>query len=338
MDSLTHIVLGACIGEAIAGRQLGKKAMFWGILTQSLPDIDFVASFWMTPADELLAHRGFTHSFLFIALVAPLLALAANRWHRPHNYSWRRWTIFFAIEMLVHTLLDGCNAYGTGWFEPFSHYRVSFNLLFVADPLFSLWPFIAFVVLLFSRTTYGARRKWAFAGFLVSLVYIGISVLNKSIVDRSVREIARQQGIHYNRLMSTPTPLNNMLWFVVLQDDHGFYIGHRAVLDPPGDTSLLHYKPQHREYLEPVKDVGEVHRLIRFSQGYYIIERNDSTLLFNNLRFGQMIGWNNPDAGFVFHYYLQRPEENLLVMQRGRFSNWNKEAVRSLLRRIRGLQ
>lgn len=338
MDSLTHIVLGACIGEAIAGRQLGKKAMFWGILTQSLPDIDFIASFWMTPADELLAHRGFTHSFLFVALVAPLLAFAADRWHRPHNYSWRKWTIFFAIELLVHVLLDGCNAYGTAWFEPFSHYRVSFHLLFVADPLFSLWPCIAFGVLLFSRTAYTARRKWAFAGVTISLLYLFICVFNKTTVDRSVREIARQQGIQYNRLLSTPTPLNNMLWFVVLQDEQGFYIGHRSVLDPPGDTSLLHYTLQHRDYLDPVKDVEEVHRLIRFSQGYYVIEKVDSALLFNDLRFGQMIGWQNPNNGFVFHYYLQRPEENLLVMQRGRFSNWNKEAVRSLFRRIRGLK
>jgi inner membrane protein len=45
MDSLTHIVTGACIGELFLGKQLGKKAMLWGAITQSLPDIDFVTSF-----------------------------------------------------------------------------------------------------------------------------------------------------------------------------------------------------------------------------------------------------------------------------------------------------
>ncbi|WP_315817348.1 metal-dependent hydrolase [Paraflavitalea speifideaquila] len=180
--------------------------MFWGILTQSLPDIDFVASFWMNPANDLLAHRGFTHSFLFVVLVAPLLALAANRWHRPHNYTWRKWTLFFALEMLVHVVLDACNAYGTGWFEPFSHYRVSFNLLFVADPLFSIWPLIAFLVLLFSRTSYAARLKWAISAFVLCVVYIGISIVNKNAVDRSVKAIAREQGITWNRYFSTPTP------------------------------------------------------------------------------------------------------------------------------------
>lgn len=338
MDSLTHIVLGACIGEAVAGKRLGKKAMFWGILTQSLPDIDFIAAFWMGPADELLAHRGFTHSFLFIAIVAPLLALAADRWHRPHNYTWRKWTIFFATEMLVHVLLDACNAYGTGWFEPFSHYRVSFHLLFVADPLFSIWPAIGFLVLLFSRTGYRARRTWAMASVAAGVAYIGVSMINKATVDRELKAIARAEGIAWKRYFSTPTPLNNMLWFVVLEDGQGYHIGHRSVFDRAGDTSLLHYRLRHDDYLEPLKDMEDLHRLIRFSQGYYIIDRYDSTVVFNDLRFGQIIGWQYPDARFVFHYFLQKPEENLLVIQRGRFRNWDRDAIRFLLRRIRGLK
>lgn len=338
MDSLTHIVLGACIGEAVAGRRLGKKAMFWGILTQSLPDIDFVASFWMNPVNDLLAHRGFTHSFLFIALIAPLLALAADRWHRPHNYSFKGFALFFALEMLVHVVLDACNAYGTGWFEPFSHYRVSFHLLFVADPLFSVWPFIAFMVLLFSRTSYTARRKWAIGAFVLCAAYIGLSIINKTAVDRSVKEVAQQEKITYNRYFSTPTPLNNMLWFVVLENEKGYYIGHRSMFDKDADTPLLHFVLRHEEYLEPVKDMEDLHRLVRFSQGYYTIDRYDSTLVFNDLRFGQMIGWVNPEAHFVFHYYLQKPDENSLVIQRGRFTDWDRKAVGALLRRMRGLK
>ena len=69
MDSITHLALGACMGEAFAGKTLGKKAMLWGALAQSIPDIDFLASFWMNTTSNLLAHRGFTHSLLFCALI-----------------------------------------------------------------------------------------------------------------------------------------------------------------------------------------------------------------------------------------------------------------------------
>jgi len=45
LDTLTHIALGAIIGEAIGGKKLGKKALLVGAAVQCLPDIDFFASF-----------------------------------------------------------------------------------------------------------------------------------------------------------------------------------------------------------------------------------------------------------------------------------------------------
>ena len=95
MDSLTHIALGACMGEAFAGNKVGKKAMLWGALAQSIPDIDFIAAFWQDTATNLLTHRGFTHSILFSVAATLLLTYFAEKWHRPHNISFARWTFFF---------------------------------------------------------------------------------------------------------------------------------------------------------------------------------------------------------------------------------------------------
>jgi inner membrane protein len=129
MDSLTHIALGACMGEAFAGKTLGKKAMLWGALAQSIPDIDFIASFWMDTSSNLLAHRGFTHSFLFCIIITPLFALLAEYWHRPHNISLKNWILFFGSVIFTHIFLDAFNNYGVGWLEPFSHKRFSFNMI-----------------------------------------------------------------------------------------------------------------------------------------------------------------------------------------------------------------
>ncbi len=109
MDSLTHIVLGACIGEAFIGKNIGKKAMVWGALAQSLPDIDILASLWMSPAANLLAHRGFTHSFLFVCITFPMMALLADRWHRPHNIKMSRWLWFFGIKSRHDAVTIGTN-------------------------------------------------------------------------------------------------------------------------------------------------------------------------------------------------------------------------------------
>ena len=85
MDSITHIAIGACVGEAFFEKGFGKKAMLWGALAQRIPDIDFISSIWMNTSEDLLAHRGFTHSILFALLIVPVFAMTADRIHRPHN-------------------------------------------------------------------------------------------------------------------------------------------------------------------------------------------------------------------------------------------------------------
>jgi inner membrane protein len=58
--------------------------------------------------------------------------------------------------------------------------------------------------------------------------------------------------------------------------------------------------------------------------------------MFNDLRFGQIIGWQNPKEDFAFHYYLHPDIDNTLVVQRGRFAKWNVQVVETLFNRIKG--
>ena len=335
MDSITHIALGACVGELFVGNKVGRKAMLWGAVAQSFPDIDFIAGFWMGITDELLAHRGFTHSLLFAALLTPVLAMLAERWHRPHNISFTKWAIFFGTEILLHIFLDAFNAYGTAWFEPFSHIRFSFHTLFVAEPLFSIWIGIAFVALLLIKKNRIKRQRWALFGLSMCFVYILISVVNKVIVERDVKKALTLKNIKYNRYFTTPTPLNNLLWFAVAETDSGFNIGYRSVFDKKPEMRF-EYFPRNSLLTDSLKLTSDLLNLVRFSQGYYTIEKWGDTLVFNDLRFGQMIGWKDPRAKFAFHFFLQYPDENEIVVQRGRFANWDRAAVRTLIRRIKG--
>ena len=68
MDSLTHIVLGGCLGHLALGKKAGRKAVVWGAIADTIPDLDVFAGFWVHPVDSLLIHRGFTHSILFAIL------------------------------------------------------------------------------------------------------------------------------------------------------------------------------------------------------------------------------------------------------------------------------
>ena len=336
MDSLTHIAVGACIGELFAGKQLGRRAMLIGAALQSLPDIDFIASLWLSPVEDLLAHRGFTHSILFAVLVVPLLAYITERFFRPHKISLNRWILFFSVEVFIHLFLDAFNAYGTGWFEPFSHYRGSINAIFVADPIFSIWPFMAFVALLIlKRKDRDKKIRWVKYTFMIAAMYLIVGLMNKSIVSSDVKQIAKRQQVNYKRYFTSPTPFNTLLWYVVLESDSGYYIGHRSVLDTKPEMDL-YYFARNEDLLQSEKGNKHLPLLKRFSKGYYTVEKWNDTLVFNDLRFGQMIGWKDPHARFAFHFFLQIPDGNKLVVQRGRLMNWDKEAVKVLLRRIMG--
>jgi inner membrane protein len=72
MDSLTQIVLGAACGEIVLGKKIGNKALLFGAIGGTIPDLDVFVGRWLY-SNEIQAmafHRGFMHSILFAVLVA----------------------------------------------------------------------------------------------------------------------------------------------------------------------------------------------------------------------------------------------------------------------------
>ena len=335
MDTLTHIVLGACIGEVLAGKRLGKAALLVGAVANSLPDIDFVASFWLPTTDDLLAHRGFTHSFLFLAMVSPLLAWVCGKLFVRSGIGFRSWLWFWVLQVFVHLFIDAFNAYGTAWFEPFSHYRVSFNTMFVADPLFTLWPLAAFIALLFIKRDRPNRVKLAARALALSGVYLVLGVVFKLFVANNVEAAMKAKNIPTNHYFTTPTPLNNLLWYVVAGTDSGYYIGYRSVLDK-ADGMTFRFAHRNDTLLQQTHNKRDADNLVRFADGFYTVDRIHDSLAINVLRFGERFGWSAPQPGFVFYYFLDYPDANKLIVQRGRVAGWNADSVAHFAQRIGG--
>lgn len=332
MDTLTHAVTGACIGQLIMGHH-GKKAMAWGAIIQNLPDLDFITLLWVHPPASLLVHRGISHSFILNLLTAALLSLYLSRGRLRIPFS--RWFLFTAVQLTVHILLDSCNSYGTGLWEPFSHTRVSFNVLFVADPFFSVWPAIACLLLVLLKPGARSRNVWSCAGIAACVLYLAFAIAHKRLVNNTVNAWQREHRMTGHKFITTPAPFQQWLWYIVVQGDGGYYIGYRSVFDKKSQP-VLTYHPVHDSLLAEIKDQREVELLKRFAQGFYTAEKIRGRLVFNDLRFGQVSGWESGGHGFVFHYYLEQAGENTMVVQRGRFAGVNKSYFSSLLRRICG--
>lgn len=316
---------------------MGKRAMLWGALANNAPDIDVIPAQFQSIPDSLLSHRGFTHSILFALIIPPVLAWLFQRMYQKKDYGIQTWYYIFASGFFVHILIDSFTNYGTGWFEPFSHYRVSFNTIFVADPFYTIALLVSFIVLLILRYNAPSRNYFLYGGLIISSLYLLFTFVNKISINHSFEKSLQAEKITSYQFITTPTPLNNLLWYDLAKNKDGFYIGYRSVFDGPSDVKIT-FVPRNDSLLGDLRNDPGVKKLIRFSQDYYCITQSDSGgINFHDMRFGQIGGWANPQAPFVFSYHITEGTGNNANINQGRFEAATGEAFQSLLDRIKGV-
>ncbi|MDB5125306.1 MAG: inner rane protein [Mucilaginibacter sp.] len=336
MDSLTHITLGACAGEILLGKKLGKKALCWGALSQSLPDIDTVGSLFL-PADQaFLFHRGITHSLLFALAVGVGIALAVRQIHRKHGVSLPFLVFFFCFQLALHDMLDVCNSYGTGLLEPFSHRRFSINLLFVADPLFTIGLLVATLVLILKHSNYKYRARWALGAIGVCVFYLCFATFNKIEINKRAEASLEAQHIAQKRYFTTPAPFNCMLWYIVAAADSEYYTGYSSIWDDAKHPVAYEMRKKNNALLKQAPDKAVLQHLLAFADDYYTVSQNGGALYFNVLRFGQVQGWRVNHAPFVFSYPLSAEHGGAILLQKGRLAGWDGNSLKIYIERIAG--
>jgi inner membrane protein len=142
LEPVTHFLFGAAMGRAGLNR---KTALATATLTLAAeaPDLDVASRFWGS-AFGLNHHRGFTHSFLGIPLVAAgvvgfiyLIWRLRGRKTRDPNLP-PRWGVLYGLACLAglsHILLDFTNNYGVRPFWPFYERWYSWDIVFIVEPV-----------------------------------------------------------------------------------------------------------------------------------------------------------------------------------------------------------
>lgn len=88
MDSLTQIVLGAAAGEAVLGKKIGNRAMFWGAVGGTIPDLDVLGKFFLSNIDNLAFHRGISHSIIFSLFGAIVFGWLVSYIYKSYYHKW----------------------------------------------------------------------------------------------------------------------------------------------------------------------------------------------------------------------------------------------------------
>ena len=207
MDSVTQAVLGAVVADACLGKQLGRKAAWWGLALGTLPDLDILFMPLFDAASALAWHRGISHSLLIVVLATPLLAWLL-RWIHGSQISWQRGCIATSLIWLTHVLIDAVTVYGTGLLEPFSSDWIEWNLFFIIDPLYTLPLLIATLAALIFSISRSWRPRMTTLALVLSSAYVVWAMTAKTIINqRFVTEMA-VAGIEADRWQSAPAPLN----------------------------------------------------------------------------------------------------------------------------------
>ena len=239
MDPISQATLGALAARAVTGNRFcgGARApvLLVGAAAGAAPDIDVLFSIGGDFYDQLVTHRGITHSLFFAPVFGPLLGWLVWRWRR-HRYgddtqragALGGWMVACMVALWSHPLLDALTPYGTQLLLPFTDARFAVFAMPIIDPLYTL-VLIAGVVL---AARLQAARVAACAVLAISSAYL----LWAWHLNVGAREFARAdlegRGIAPLQVEAFPTILQPFMRRVVGRTPERDYVGYLSMWDP----------------------------------------------------------------------------------------------------------
>jgi len=340
MDSITQIVLGAACGEVVLGKKIGNRALLFGAIGGTIPDLDvFVGKIiYNSEIDSMAFHRGFMHSFLFAILGAFVFGFFAfwlyNRGKRFGMTTQKDWVWLFFASIFTHPILDSFTAYGTQLFAPFSNYRVAFNNISVADPIYTLPFLVLLIVVMFFKRTSTKRSLFLKLGLGVSSLYMILTLVNKCYVNGVYKKALEDEKINYLRFQTQPTILNNFLWYGIAETETAYFVGFYSILDTKSTISRWHKLPKNHNLI--CDNIKDLETLAWFSGGYYnLSETADSkTYLFRDLRY-PLMDEEDPNST-IFKFTITKSDER---WEAAPFyaPNVNRSSLKSFWARLKGI-
>ena len=179
MEPITHFLTGACLARAGLNRKTALATATMTLAAEA-PDLDVFWGF-KGPVYGFAHHRGFTHSFAGLVLVAAVVTgfmylVWRARGPKPHSAGLApRWPLLFALAYvagLSHLLLDFTNNYGLRPFWPFSTRWYSWDIVFIVEPALYLFFLSALVlpVLANRKNIVLGGRLWARLALVMTLL------------------------------------------------------------------------------------------------------------------------------------------------------------------------
>lgn len=305
MDSISQIALGAGVGELVLGKKIGNKAILFGAIAGTIPDLDVFVNFFVTlsESEALRIHRSYSHAAfpqLFIAL--PFTYLSYILFKKKISFS--RWYLLWYLGFLTHALLDCCTTYGTQFFLPFSNHLVGFNNISVVDPLYTIPFLILLTILFFYKKESNTRRLITWLSVLISTAYIGYATFNKFHSEKIFKHALMVNKINYQSFSTSPPLFTSFMWNMIAYTDSTIYVAEYSIFQKKKKIEFVEY-PRNLELLEDAKNSEAIQTLLWFSQGNYFVEKGlNDTIDFFNIKWGRT-DYTQTKSKDAFRFYVK---------------------------------
>lgn len=294
MDPFSQAALGAVVGQAVGHRALGYRAAVYGALAGALPDVDVLFSINGDFVDQLVSHRGITHSLFFAPVLGPTLGwLIWRRQHRRREDPGprRAWMWVLTLALLSHPLLDLLTPYGTQLLLPFSDARFAINAMPIIDPVYTgllgLGLLAAWLPAIRSQVPANAI---AMLTLLISSAYLSYGWFQGIRTEAIARAQLQVLGVVPDRLAAFPTILQVHLRRVVARTAREDRVGFYSTWAPCEIEWRSAPRLQNRDLLLPflASREGRVFDWFAMGWAHYDIQatENGTQLTADDLRYG----------------------------------------------------
>ncbi len=295
MDSLTQLVFGAACGEAILGKKVGRKALIWGGVLGTLPDLDVFIPLG-SPVDDFVSHRGFSHSLFLLAILSPLIARLITTIHQDSKHLYIKWVLFSFVVLEGSVLLDLLTIYGTQIFWPFDTTPHAVPSLFIIDPLFTLPILIGVLAALFLK-----NHRLNTVGLSLSLAYLILALGTGIFVKQKMEVKLTEQGVSYSKFVCSPAPFTTLLWRTVGIHQDQYFETYYSLFD--GDIPLsIDFYPRNLDLMNGIEEHAPVVKLKNFTKGYFSMSDINGSIAMTDLRMGS-------EPNYVFQFKVAEIKE-----------------------------
>ena len=279
MDVLSQAVLGASLSQSFAkdkSKQL--SALLIGALAGMAPDLDVLIYSSDDPILFLEFHRQFTHSLFFIPFGALLCTLVLYPFIK-NKLIFSQIYLFSFLGFATHGLLDACTSYGTQLFWPFSDQRISWSIVSIVDPFFTI-PIVIGIVF----AVYRSNRLFARIAFIFAVIFLSLGLIQKQRAENALYTLAQQRGHQTERVLVKPSFGNRHVWKLIYEYNGRYYVDAVKLLwqaQIVSGTSIqkLNIKRDFPWLAENSQQAKDIERFRWFSDDFLAVNSQDPNVI-----------------------------------------------------------